>query len=91
MSILPQPTAAQTTTHPSPTQSAQTEACETLQEYDSTGLVFGLMPHPEAIYAKWLHPNHTSNEPVTSAALADWEGEGLQIFRNAVEYVRKQA
>ena len=58
---------------------------------DSTGLVFGLMPHPEAIYAKWLHPNHTSNEPVTSAALADWEGEGLQIFRNAVEYVRKQA
>ena len=58
---------------------------------DSTGLVFGLMPHPEAIYAKWLHPNHTRNEPVTSAALADWEGEGLQIFRNAVEYVRKQA
>ena len=58
---------------------------------DSTGLVFGLMPHPEAIYAKWLHPNHTNNEPVTSAALADWEGEGLQIFRNAVEYVRKQA
>ena len=58
---------------------------------DSTGLVFGLMPHPEAIYAKWLHPNHTSNEPVTGAALADWEGEGLQIFRNAVEYVRKQA
>ena len=58
---------------------------------DSTGLVFGLMPHPGAIYAKWLHPNHTRNEPVTSAALADWEGEGLQIFRNAVEYVRKQA
>ena len=26
---------------------------------DSTGLVFGLMPHPEAIYAKWLHPDHT--------------------------------
>jgi phosphoribosylformylglycinamidine synthase len=23
---------------------------------DATGLVFGLMPHPEAVYAKWLHP-----------------------------------
>ena len=23
---------------------------------DSTGLVFGLMPHPEAVFAKWLHP-----------------------------------
>ena len=24
---------------------------------DKTGLVFGLMPHPEAIYAQWLHPD----------------------------------
>lgn len=56
---------------------------------DSTGLVFGLMPHPEAIYARWLHPNHTSTAPPSSpgAALDGWEGEGLQLFRNAVEYV----
>ena len=64
---------------------------------DSTGLVFGLMPHPEAIYAKWLHPDHTrftapdapdcAPDP-EERLLGDWEGEGLQIFRNAVEYVK---
>jgi len=53
---------------------------------DPTGLVFGLMPHPEAFYTMWLHPEHTSmklNED-------EWEGAGLQIFRNAVEDVRSQ-
>lgn len=56
---------------------------------DSTGLVFGLMPHPEAIYARWLHPNHTSTAAPSSpgTGLDGWEGEGLQLFRNAVEYV----
>ena len=57
---------------------------------DSTGLVFGLMPHPEAVYAKWLHPDHTRNTapgPDSSDALGEWEGEGLQMFRNAVQYV----
>ena len=52
---------------------------------DSTGLVFGLMPHPEAFYSMWLHPEHTSMDLDD-----DWEGEGLQIFRNAIEYVRSQ-
>ncbi len=59
---------------------------------DSTGRVFGIMPHPEAY-------NHYTNHP-------DWvlrreklarmgreiereEGEGITIFRNAVEYVRE--
>ena len=58
---------------------------------DSTGLIFGLMPHPEAVYARWLHPHHTRHEAPTEANdddLSGWEGEGLQIFRNAVEYVR---
>jgi phosphoribosylformylglycinamidine synthase I len=58
---------------------------------DATGLVFGLMPHPEAVYAKWLHPDHTRNTapgPEQSEALGAWEGEGLQMFRNAVEYVK---
>ena len=55
---------------------------------DATGLVFGLMPHPEAIYARWLHPNHTHEAtPVHGEALDGWEGEGLQLFRNAVEHV----
>ena len=29
------------------------------------GLVFGLMPYPEAIYARWLHPTHTRDRPRT--------------------------
>lgn len=59
---------------------------------DSTGLVFGLMPHPEAIYARWLHPTHTRHEAdQAGGALDGWEGEGLQIFRNAVEYVKQRA
>lgn len=58
---------------------------------DSTGRVFGLMPHPEAF-------NHFTNHP-------DWpcrkealvrqgettlpeEGEGVRIFRNAIDYLR---
>ena len=61
---------------------------------DQTGLVFGLMPHPEAIYARWLHPSHTRGdaplvESEEESILGDWEGEGLQIFRNAVEYATK--
>ena len=54
---------------------------------DSTGLVFGLMPHPEAIYALWLHPDFTRGTAPTIDSDIDWEGQGLQIFRNAVEYV----
>jgi len=58
---------------------------------DATGLVFGLMPHPEAIYARWLHPNHTASTNASSGeALDGWEGEGLQMFRNAVEYVKNR-
>ena len=59
---------------------------------DSTGRIFGIMPHPEAY-------NHYTNHP-------DWviererlarkgkkfekeEGKGIAIFRNAVQYVRE--
>jgi phosphoribosylformylglycinamidine synthase len=48
---------------------------------DPTGLIFGLMPHPEAAYATFLHPQHTRNEIVEEI-----EGECMKIFRNAVEY-----
>ena len=57
---------------------------------DSTGRVFGLMPHPEA-YNHWTnHPNWTQfkeryrrgGEPYPQ------EGYGIQIFRNAVEYFK---
>ena len=59
---------------------------------DATGLVFGLMPHPEAIYARWLHPLHTRQQDVSHGeGLDGWEGEGLQMFRNAVEYVEQRS
>ena len=46
------------------------------------GLVFGLMPHPEAHILPTQHPRwHREGMGV--------EGDGLKIFRNAVEWVRK--
>jgi phosphoribosylformylglycinamidine synthase subunit PurQ / glutaminase len=44
---------------------------------DATGLVFGLMPHPERHVDPIQHPAWTSRE---SAA----EGDGMAVFRNAV-------
>jgi phosphoribosylformylglycinamidine synthase len=41
----------------------------------------GLMPHPEAFHHRTNHPRWTREE------LAE-EGDGLILFRNAVEYVR---
>ena len=50
---------------------------------DSTGLVFGLMPHPER------HVDATQHFAWTAIARKDRppEGDGLQIFRNAVKHV----
>lgn len=48
---------------------------------DSTGLVFGLMPHPERFTVGIQHPWWTRNGGGQS------QGEGLRVFRNAVEYV----
>ena len=50
---------------------------------DPTGLVFGLMPHPEAAYATFLHPQHTRSE-VSDELLTD----AMQIFTNAVNYAK---
>ena len=48
---------------------------------DRTGRIFGLMPHPERYLTKWNHPRWTrENLPE--------EGDGLAIFKNAVEYVK---
>ena len=49
---------------------------------DETGRIFGLMPHPEAYLYRVNHPRWT-REKVPE------EGLGLAIFRNAVEYLRK--
>ena len=49
---------------------------------DETGRLMGLMPHPEAFTHFTNHPRWTREK------LAE-EGEGLILFRNAAEYVRK--
>jgi phosphoribosylformylglycinamidine synthase subunit PurQ / glutaminase len=46
---------------------------------DATGRVLGLMPHPERHVLPTQHPRWTRN------GLAD-EGDGLQLFRNAVQF-----
>jgi phosphoribosylformylglycinamidine synthase len=49
---------------------------------DATGRVFGLMPHPEAYVDRTNHPRwYRETLPE--------EGAGLQVFRNAVEYVKE--
>lgn len=45
---------------------------------DSTGLVFGLMPHPEAALHDVLHPQRLAGS-----------ARGLQIFENAYKYVKE--
>jgi len=50
---------------------------------DETGRIFGLMPHPERHIGFWQHPRWSGREFKKS-------GDGLQIFRNAVEYTRKK-
>jgi len=48
---------------------------------DATGLVFGLMPHPERHVSPLQHPAWASR------GQTDGDGQGLAIFRNAVKHV----
>ena len=48
---------------------------------DESGLLMGLMPHPEAFVHRTNHPRWTREE-------LPEEGDGLTLFRNAAEYVR---
>jgi phosphoribosylformylglycinamidine synthase I len=48
---------------------------------DSTGRVLGLMPHPERFVRRTQHPHWTRLEK------SDGAGDGLMIFRRAVQYV----
>lgn len=50
---------------------------------DSTGQIFGMMPHPERHIEPTHHPRWT-REGLKS------EGEGVKIFRNAVNYVKEK-
>ena len=47
---------------------------------DPTGRIFGLMPHPERHVDPLHHPRWTRSGPKP-------EGDGLRIFRNAVEFL----
>jgi phosphoribosylformylglycinamidine synthase len=47
---------------------------------DGSGMVFGLMPHPERFVDATQHPAWTRSGMTG-------EGKGLQVFRNAVKYV----
>lgn len=48
---------------------------------DPSGRIFGLMPHPDRFFDPLLHPRWTKRGPKA-------EGDGLRIFRNAVNAAR---
>jgi len=59
---------------------------------DPTGRVFGLMPHPEAFNHFTNHPHWTwlKEKAIRSGARAiEEQGEGINIFTNAVQYIRQ--
>ncbi len=51
---------------------------------DPSGLVFGLMPHPEAAVSQLQHPRSTRLESRTG------EGVGMKFFKNCVSYLREK-
>ncbi|MFH1237206.1 MAG: phosphoribosylformylglycinamidine synthase I [Candidatus Aenigmatarchaeota archaeon] len=51
---------------------------------NTQGNVFGLMPHPEKFVSKYTHPSWTRDKWLPE------EGDGLAIFRNAVNYAKKK-
>ncbi len=58
---------------------------------DPTGRLFGLMPHPEAFNHFTNHPDWTRKKQAferQDGGTIPEEGEGINIFRNAVNYVR---
>jgi phosphoribosylformylglycinamidine synthase subunit PurQ / glutaminase len=53
---------------------------------DSTGTIFGLMPHPEAYHSPYNHPDWVYQKIMHHLP---HEGQGVEIFRNAVKYVKQ--
>ncbi len=51
---------------------------------DESGRILGLMPHPERHIDALQHPRWTRMKSLPA------EGDGLRIFRNGVEYVKKE-
>jgi hypothetical protein len=50
---------------------------------DATGLVFGLMPHPERHVVRFQHPEWTRQEKKTTDPV------GLQFFKSAVNFAER--
>ncbi len=60
---------------------------------DPTGRIFGLMPHPEAFHDMTNHPDWTRKKEYLSRegkGIESWEGDGIRIFRNGVEFIRSE-
>ncbi len=60
---------------------------------DPTGRIFGLMPHPEAFNHVTNHPDWTFKKEALirqGNPLFNKEGEGVKVFRNAVDFIRKE-
>ncbi len=53
---------------------------------DPTGHVLGMMPHPEAYLAIYNHPDWARRR---EAAGGNEEGEGLRLFRNIIDHIRR--
>jgi phosphoribosylformylglycinamidine synthase I len=56
---------------------------------DPSGLIFGLMPHPEAYHSPFNHPAWTREAALGRPLPA--EGQGVALFRNAVNFVSGRA
>ncbi|MBC6991104.1 phosphoribosylformylglycinamidine synthase subunit PurQ [Hymenobacter sp. BT491] len=55
---------------------------------DTTGQVFGLMPHPEAYLALYNHPDWARRKRANPGISE--EGDGLRLFQNIVEHIEQQ-
>jgi phosphoribosylformylglycinamidine synthase len=51
---------------------------------DESGRLFGLMPHPEAFTHRTHHPRWTREPQLPE------EGQGVALYRNAVEFIRSE-
>jgi phosphoribosylformylglycinamidine synthase len=57
---------------------------------DATGRILGMMAHPEAALRMVNHPRWTrlSEEAKRQQSILPWQGDGLKLFQNAVNYVK---
>ncbi len=59
---------------------------------DPTGRIFGLMPHPEAFHSYMNHPDWTRRKEALlreGKGIENKKGDGILIFKNAVDYVQQ--